>query len=110
MESLEEEDDERFKKQFARYLEDDIGSADIEEMYTSAFAAIREDPSHKPTEKDVKKWKTESKKYRPRKLSREMRRQRIQEKIEAYKAGKLAADDDDEAEEEEPQEEEEDDE
>ena len=71
MESLEEEDDEkcvqhalersdssRFKKVFSRYLEDDIGSEDIEEVreallalplttqiYAEAHKAIREDPS-----------------------------------------------------------------
>lgn len=32
MESLEEEDDERFKKHFASYLADDIGSEDIEDV------------------------------------------------------------------------------
>ncbi|KZO89929.1 translational machinery component [Calocera viscosa TUFC12733] len=36
MESLQEEDDERFKKQFATYLADDIGSKDLEEIYQSA--------------------------------------------------------------------------
>ncbi|KZO91726.1 translational machinery component, partial [Calocera viscosa TUFC12733] len=36
MKSLEEEGDERFKKQFATYLADDIGSEDLEEIYQSA--------------------------------------------------------------------------
>lgn len=91
MESLEEEDDERFKKQFASYLAADIGSADIEEVYTSAYAAIREDPSFKPTEKDTAKWKAESQKGRPGKLNREQRRARVEEKLAAYKAGKADA-------------------
>ncbi|ORY24663.1 60s ribosomal protein l5-b [Naematelia encephala] len=106
MESLEEEDDERFKKQFASYLADDIGSADIEELYSSAYAAIREDPSFKPTEKDVAKWKAESAKHRTPKLTREQRRARIDEKLAAYKAGKLAvAEEEDDEEEEEAEEE-----
>lgn len=96
MESLEEEDDERFKKQFSSYLADDIGSEDIEEMYTSAYEAIREDPVFKPTEKDVEKWKKESLARKQHKLTKTQREARIQEKIAAYKAGKVAVDEDDE--------------
>ncbi|ORX35395.1 putative 60S ribosomal protein l5-b [Kockovaella imperatae] len=98
MESLEEEDDERFKKQFASYLADEINSEDIEEMYTSAYAAIREKPEFKASEKDVGKWKSESSKYRAKPLNKEQRRERIEAKIAAYKAGKGAEDDDDEEE------------
>ncbi|KIO30996.1 hypothetical protein M407DRAFT_241930 [Tulasnella calospora MUT 4182] len=99
MESLEEEDDERFKKQFASYLEDEIGSEDIEEMYTNAYAAIREDPVFKPSEKS-QDWKVESQKHRSVRLTHEQRQTRIQEKIVAFKEGAAteaaAAEDDDE--------------
>ncbi|KAL7423662.1 60S ribosomal protein L5 [Cryptotrichosporon argae] len=95
MESLEEEDDERFKKQFSTYLADGVGSEDIEELYTSAYEAIRADPSFTPTEKDVAKWKQASGEYRSAKLTREQRRSRVQEKIELYKAGKVATEDSD---------------
>ncbi|OCF33216.1 50S small subunit ribosomal protein L5e [Kwoniella heveanensis CBS 569] len=91
MESLEEEDDERFKKQFSTYLAADIGSADIEDIYTEAYAKIREDPSFTPTEKDVAKWKAESLKRKNKKLTKEEKQARVQEKIAAYKAGKLDA-------------------
>jgi large subunit ribosomal protein L5e len=96
MEDLEEEDDERFKKQFASYLADDIGSEDIEELYTSAYAAIRENPEFKPTEKDVAKWKAESQKLRQPKLNREQRRERVEQKIAAYKAGRAGAEEEEE--------------
>ncbi|KAH6914857.1 60s ribosomal protein l5-b [Coprinopsis sp. MPI-PUGE-AT-0042] len=86
MESLEEEDDERFKKQFASYLADDIGSDDIEDMYKSAHASIREDPTFKPTDKS-KDWKAESAKYQTKKLTLEQRRERIAAKIEKFQAG-----------------------
>jgi len=99
MESLEEEDDERFKKQFSTYLADGIGSEDMEEIYTNAYAAIREDPTFKPTEK-TKDWKAESKKYKVARLTSEQRKARVQEKINAFKAG--------EGVEEEPEEDEED--
>ncbi|KAG8982232.1 60S ribosomal protein L5 [Tulasnella sp. 427] len=101
MESLEEEDDERFKKQFASYLEDEITSEDIEEMYTNAYAAIREDPVFKPSEKE-KDWKAESGQHRSKRLTHEQRQTRIQEKITKFKEGAATeaeaagADDDDE--------------
>jgi len=94
MESLEEEDDERFKKQFSTYLADDIGSEDIADIYKNAYAAIREDPTFKPTEKD-RDWATETKKHMTPRLTREQRMQNIAAKIEAFKAGADAADDDD---------------
>lgn len=96
MESLEEEDDERFKKQFATYLASDIGSADIEEMYSGAYEKIREDPEFKPTEKDVEKWKAESLKRKTHKLTRAQRKANVAEKIKLYKAGKIAGGADDE--------------
>ncbi|RDB22682.1 60S ribosomal protein L5-B [Hypsizygus marmoreus] len=94
MESLEEEDDERFKKQFATYLADGIGSEDIEEIYTNAHAAIREDPVFKPTEKS-KDWKAESEQYRTKKLTLAQRQANIAAKIEKFKAGGDAEDDED---------------
>lgn len=107
MESLEEEDDERyaiylscvmcgslpqscsFKKQFSTYLADGVGSEDMEEIYTNAYAAIREDPEFKPSDKS-KDWAAESKKHRTPRLNLEQRRERIQAKIEAFKAGGAA--------------------
>jgi len=98
MESLEEEDDERFKKQFSTYLADDVGSADIEEIYTNAYAAIREDPTFKPTDKS-QDWAAESRKHKTPRLTYDQRQQNIAAKIELFKAGAHAAadgDDDDE--------------
>ena len=84
----------RFKKQFSTYLADDIGSADIEEIYTNAYAAIREDPTFKPTEK-TQDWAAESRKHRTTRLTYEQRQQNIAAKIEAFKAGAEAANEDD---------------
>jgi large subunit ribosomal protein L5e len=89
----------RFKRQFATYLADGVGSADIEEIYTSAHAAIREDPVFKPTEK-TKDWKAESLKYKVHRLTHAQRKDAIQSKIQMFKAGGDAdmevAEDDDE--------------
>jgi len=88
------------RNNFSTYLADDIGSEDIEEIYTNAYAAIREDPTFKPTEK-TKDWKAESKKYATPRLTLEQRKAKIQSKIEAFKAnGGEAADDDEEEDEE----------
>jgi large subunit ribosomal protein L5e len=97
MESLEEEDDERFKKQFSSYLEDGVGSDDIEEIYKNAYAAIREDPTFKPSDKS-KDWSQESKKHRSPRLNDAQRKQAIQAKIAKFQAGKDAAGNDDEEE------------
>ncbi|KAK4049699.1 60S ribosomal protein L5 [Microbotryomycetes sp. JL201] len=86
MEQLEEEDDERFKKQFASYLEDDIGSEDIEDIYREAHQKIRESPEAVLTDKaDLAKWKEASKKTHPKKLTTQQRRERIAEKKAAWR-------------------------
>jgi len=84
-----------FKKQFSTYLADGIGSEDIEEIYTNAHAAIREDPTFKPTDK-TKDWRAECKKYSTPRLTLEQRKARIQTKIEAFKAGGGAEDENEE--------------
>jgi large subunit ribosomal protein L5e len=89
-----------FKKQFSTYLADGIGSEDIEEIYTNAYAAIREDPTFKPTEK-TKDWKAESKKYSTTRLTLEQRKANIQAKIESFKTNGGDAADEDEGEDEE---------
>ena len=77
-----------FKKHFATYLEDDISSEDIEDMYREAHEKIREDPSYTKTDKaDLAAWKEASKKSHPRKLTLEQRRERV----EAKKAEWLAS-------------------
>ena len=74
-----------FKKQFSAYLEDGIGSEDINEIYEKAHEAIREDPTFKPTEK-TKDWKAETLKYKTHRLTLAQRKERIQAKIEAFQA------------------------
>ncbi|KAJ3554265.1 hypothetical protein NM688_g3200 [Phlebia brevispora] len=85
MESPEEEDDERFKKQPSTYLADGIGSEDIEEISTNAYTAIGKDPTSKLTEK-TKDREAESLKHKLKRLTLEERKARIAAKIEAFKA------------------------
>lgn len=97
MESLEEEDDERFKKQFATYLADGVGSEDIEEIFQNGHAAIREDPVFKPTEKE-KDWKAESLKFKVIRRTHAERKAAVDAKIEAFKSGRAAEEEDEDEE------------
>ncbi|KKY20822.1 putative 60s ribosomal protein l5 [Phaeomoniella chlamydospora] len=84
METLADDDEERYKSQFQGYIDDDIEADGLEDVYTEAHKAIREDPFKKDEEEKKGKdfWKAESKKYRVGKLSKEEKEQRVKEKIQ----------------------------
>lgn len=90
MEELEEEDPDKFKVQFSRYIAAGIKADDVEDIYTSAHEAIREDPTFT---KKAKAQVTEHKKWNQAKISQEQRKQNVRDKI---KAAMEAADDDEE--------------
>merc|ERR1711939_438975 len=68
METLADDDEERYKSQFSGYIDDEIEADGLEELYSEAHSQIREDPFKKDPEAGSKKskeeWKAESKKYR----------------------------------------------
>jgi len=74
MTSLQEEDEDAFKRQFSRYIKNGIGPDNMEEMYKKAHAAIRADPVHKPVEKKT----PEKKRWNLRKQTLEARKAKIQ--------------------------------
>jgi len=86
METLADDDEERYKSQFNKYIDDDLEADGLEEMYQEAHKAIREDPLKKDDDEGDKKskdeWKAEGKKYRKSKISKEERDSRIQAKIQ----------------------------
>jgi large subunit ribosomal protein L5e len=85
MEILADDDEERYKSQFSQYIDADIEADGLEEVYTEAHSAIREDPFKKDDEDGDKKskdeWKAEGKKHRTPKMTKEQKDKRIQEKI-----------------------------
>ena len=85
METLADDDEERYKSQFVKYIEDDVEADALEDLYTEAHAAIRADPFKKYESEAPKKtkeeWKKESLKYRKQKLTLEQRRERVQARI-----------------------------
>lgn len=85
METLADDDEERYKSQFNKYIDNDLEADGLEELYTEAHAAIREDPWKKDDDEGEKKskdeWKAEGKKHRTLKLSKAEKEERIKEKI-----------------------------
>ncbi len=90
METLADDDEERYKNQFQGYIDDEVEADGLEELYQEAHKAIREDPWKKDEEAGEKKskeeYKAESKKYRTPKLTKEEKMERVQAKIAAVKA------------------------
>ena len=85
METLADDDEERYKSQFSQYIEAEVEADGLEEMYQEAHKAIREDPWKKDDEEGDKKtkeeWKAEGKKYRKSKISKKEKEARIKAKI-----------------------------
>ncbi|RFU27446.1 hypothetical protein B7463_g8894, partial [Scytalidium lignicola] len=85
METLADDDEERYKSQFQGYIDDEIEADGLEELYTEAHSQIREDPFKKPEDaepkKDKSEYKKESLKYRTLKLSREEKVARVKARI-----------------------------
>lgn len=89
METLADDDEERYKSQFQGYIDDEIEADGLEEMYQEAHKAIREDPFLEDDEEGEKKskdeWKAESKKYKLSKMTYEEKQERVKAKIEKVK-------------------------
>ena len=85
METLADDDEERYKSQFSKYIDNEVEADGLEELYTEAHAAIREDPFKKDDDEGEKKdkdyWKAEGKKHKTNKMSKEEKDARIKEKI-----------------------------
>ncbi|KAH9906853.1 putative 60S ribosomal protein L5 [Xylariomycetidae sp. FL2044] len=85
METLADDDEERFKSQFQGYVDDDMEADALEEQYSEAHSAIREDPFKKPEGEGPKKskdeWKAESKKYQTPKSTKAEKEERVKTKI-----------------------------
>jgi len=83
MRTLEEEDEELFKRQFSKYINLGIRADDLEEVYKKAHTSIRGDPSYKKIEKKTGSVK---KRWTAKKLTLEQRKQRVNERKAAYLA------------------------
>ncbi|KAJ8611120.1 hypothetical protein MRB53_038115 [Persea americana] len=90
METLADDDEERYKSQFQGYIDDDVEAEGLEELYGEAHKAIREDPFKKVEAdgetKTKEEWKAESLKYRQKKLTKAEKEERVKAKIAELKA------------------------
>lgn len=83
MESLAEDDDEKYKKHFAKFIEAGVTAENISELYESVHEKIREDPSPAPK----KAGNYSNPKFRkPTRRSNAQRKDRVRQKIAAHKA------------------------
>lgn len=91
MRLLQQDDDEAYKKQFARFIKLGITPDSVEEMYKKAHAAIRQNPEH---EKKAEKPEgtTKKKRWNRAKLSEKQRKDRVRQKKEAFLKKQAAGD------------------
>jgi len=88
METLADDDEERFEGQFGRYTKDGIEADDLEDLYTKAHEQIRQDPFKKDpnaASANAAHWKAESLKHKKPKLTRTQRIENRQKKVEKLK-------------------------
>mmetsp|Transcript_562 Transcript_562/g.675 ORF Transcript_562/g.675 Transcript_562/m.675 type:complete len:104 (+) Transcript_562:757-1068(+) len=82
MEYLEEEDNTKFKEQFASYVAAEVEPDDLEELYEGVHEKIREDPSAA----DKEDFSPDKSFKRKAKISLQERKARVQAKKDAKKA------------------------
>lgn len=95
MRALKEEDEERYKVQFSRFIKAGIQADMLESMYAKAHELIRKDPSPKPNKKDHEAQKKNGLKFKKARLTYDERRARIEKKKAEFKSN-LGMDEDDE--------------
>merc|ERR1712115_15805 len=76
MESLKEEDDETYAKQFSQYIKEGIEPDQLKDLYAKVHAAIRADPAAKQSENPKA---AETKRWRPKKKTLAQRKDRIKQ-------------------------------
>ncbi|KAG9510399.1 Glutaryl-CoA dehydrogenase, mitochondrial, partial [Fragariocoptes setiger] len=77
MRTLQEEDEEVFKKQFARYIKLGLTADTLEEMYRKAHAAIRANPDPEKLEKKKESTAKKPKRYNKKKLTLAARKNKV---------------------------------
>ncbi|KAL3649240.1 60S ribosomal protein L5-B [Castilleja foliolosa] len=90
MNTLTEDEPEKYQSVFSQYIKKGIEADTIEEMYKKVHAAIRADPTEKKSQKQPPK---EHKRYNLKKLTYEERKNKLIERLNALNAA--AGNDDD---------------
>ncbi|WCJ19195.1 60S ribosomal protein L5 [Euphorbia peplus] len=93
MKMLTEDEPEKYQSHFSEYIKRGLDADNLEEMYKKVHAAIRGDPTAKKSEKKPLK---EHKRYNPKKLTYEERKEKLIERLQALNSAADEDDDDDE--------------
>merc|ERR1719215_2449969 len=102
MKMMQEEDPTKYEAHFAHFIKEGVDADGLEEMYSSAFEKIREDPEPEKAEKKDITHKRDGEKVvssdgtevvRSLKLTLKQRREKVAAKIAAAQAKMLAEDD-----------------
>jgi len=84
MKQLQEEDDDKYKRQFGKYIAAGVTSESLEEVYKNAHEQIRADPSFTPTEKKSAEEYSKLKKFNKQPLNHKQRADRVKQKKAAF--------------------------
>ncbi|ORX41632.1 hypothetical protein BCR36DRAFT_310412, partial [Piromyces finnis] len=86
MRTLEEEDEEKYKKQFSRFIAAGVSADDLEGMYAEAHKKIRANPEFTKKERAplTEEQKTQLKKFKTQKRNLKQRKDRVRQKIAAF--------------------------
>lgn len=85
METLADDDEERYNGQFVKYIANDVEADGLEDLYTEAHKAIREDPFKKADgegKKTKEEWKAISKEHKVARISKAEKAANVQAKIQ----------------------------
>jgi len=93
MQTLMEDEPEKYQTHFSDYIKKGIEAEGIEELYKKVHAAIRADPTPKKSEKPAPK---EHKRYNLKKLTYDERKNKLIERLNALNSAAGADDSDDE--------------
>ena len=83
MEELQEDEPEKYKQIFGKYIAEGLEPDDIEEMYEKVHEAIREDPSFTKKER---KFNGQKKTWKTPKLTLDERKANLKLKVEVFKS------------------------
>jgi len=84
MKQLQEEDDDKYKRQFSKYIAAGITADNLEETYKNTHSKIRADPTFTPTTKKSDEEYSKLKKFHKQPLNRKQRMDRVKQKKEAF--------------------------
>ncbi|KAF6135586.1 hypothetical protein GIB67_015439 [Kingdonia uniflora] len=90
MNTLTEDEPEKYQTHFSEYIKNGVGADGMEELYKKVHAAIRADPSIKKVEKEPRK---DHKRFNLKKLTYEERKNKLIERLNSFNSAAGADDD-----------------